>query len=184
MLFFNLQTVLPPSSCTGQLPCKNPAHNPPQAGCLPTATILRNGYLLFRRFYTDEVLHLFEHPHDDGGIFVFHGLVHLVESERVEVPLLTFGSADTAAYLSDFQFCHNAFVLTVKHFTERNAAGLCHGMRIAKFGKRAYGRLHEVVGVGRTLALGEDVLDTHALEHGTHGTAGYHSRTGGQPDAR
>ena len=33
--------------------------------------------------------------------------------------------------------------------------------------------------VGRTLALGEDVLHTDRLEHGTHSTAGLHPGTGG-----
>lgn len=38
---------------------------------------------------------------------------------------------------------------------------------------------HEVVGVGRTLRLGEDVLHTGTLEHGAHGTTGLESGTFG-----
>ena len=34
------------------------------------------------------------------------------------------------------------------------------------------------MGVRRTLALGKHVLDTHRLQHGTHGTAGDDTRTG------
>ena len=51
-------------------------------------------------------------------------------------------------------------------------------MCIAQFGQSADRGLHQVVGVRRTFALRQDVLDTHALEAGTHGPAGDHTGNG------
>ena len=61
---------------------------------------------------------------------------------------------------------------------------LCGRTHLAECGD---GGLHEVVGIGRALALGEHVGDAYALEDGTHGAAGLHAGTvacGLEDDAR
>ena len=40
-------------------------------------------------------------------------------------------------------------------------------------------RFNQVVGIGRSLGLSQNVLDTSTLEYSTHGTTGHNSRTFG-----
>ena len=56
---------------------------------------------------------------------------------------------------------------------------LCNCACITHFTKGLDGGLHQVVGVGRTLRLRQDVVDAHAFEDGTHRTTGHNSRTFG-----
>ena len=71
------------------------------------------------------------------------------------------------------------FGLAVEHFVEADSANLGHGVGVAHFGEGADGGFHHAVGVGGAFGLGEHVLHAHALEHGTHGTAGDNTGTGG-----
>lgn len=50
---------------------------------------------------------------------------------------------------------------------------------ITHFCKCGDGGLYKVVGVGRTLRLGKDIVNADAFEHGAHSTTGYNSGTFG-----
>ena len=69
-------------------------------------------------------------------------------------------------------------VLTVKNFAHGNATQASHGVGVTHLGESGDGSLYQVVGVGRALALGQHVLNTGALEHGTHSTTGLNTGTG------
>ncbi len=56
--------------------------------------------------HLDQMFYFLDHPQDDGRVVVLHALVHLLETQRVQVATLALGGADAAAGLSNRQFSH------------------------------------------------------------------------------
>ncbi len=54
---------------------------------------------------------------------------------------------------------------------------LSHCAGVTHLAQSEDGCLNQVVGVRRTLRLGQNVFDANALEHGTHSATGYHTGT-------
>ena len=67
--------------------------------------------------------------------------------------------------------------LAFEHLFYGDAAVLGNDSGRAHFVEGGDCSLHEVVGVGRALALGKNVGDAHALEHGTHSATGLYTGT-------
>jgi hypothetical protein len=57
------------------------------------------------------MFNLVNHTEDDGRILVHYGLVYFVQTEGVEVAALVLGLTNATLNLSDFQFCHNFFLI-------------------------------------------------------------------------
>ena len=106
------------------------------------------GYELFL-FHFDQVTHGAHHAHDLGGVFVFHWVVELFQSESLDGLFLTLGAVDRTAHLSDDNFAHDQKGLSVEHFGDRNAAQLSHILGTAQFLEGIERRLHHVVRVRR-----------------------------------
>ena len=87
------------------------------------------------------------------------GLVNLADTEGAEVVLLPLGGSVLAFDLSYLKLCHNCSLLSVKNFIHGNSTETGHGVGVPHLGKSGNGSLHEVVRVGRTLTLREDILD-------------------------
>lgn len=109
---------------------------------------------------------------------MLHSVVHLAKAQGVKCSLLHLGAVDAALNLFDLDSCHFLRLFAVKHFVYRDTTVLCHLCRAAQFSQRRDSGLNQVVGVRRALGLGKDVGNTHALKHGTHSAAGFHTGTG------
>ena len=78
-------------------------------------------------------------------------------------------------------------VLAFEYFFYGDTAVLSDSGWRAHFAEGCDGGLHEVVGVRRSFALGEDVSDAYAFEDGTHSATGFNTGTvacGLEDDAR
>lgn len=116
----------------------------------------------------------------DRVLLYLYRIVHPADTKTTKVCLLTLGLAVAAYNLCNSILCHNRVLqLTVENFAHRNSAKTGYRIGIPHLRQSGDRRLHKVVGVGRTLAFGEDVLDAGRLEDGTHSTARLDTRSGG-----
>ena len=107
------------------------------------------GYELFL-FHFHQVTHGAHHAHDLGGVFVFHWVVKLLQSESLDGLFLTLGAVDCTAHLSDDNFAHDQKGLSVEHFGDRNASQLRNILSAAQLLESVERRLHHVVWIRRT----------------------------------
>ena len=94
---------------------------------------------------------LVHHAENDGGSLMLYSVVHLMETQRIEVALLYLRGTDSAFCLCYLDLCHFSVRLTVKHFVERHATGFGNAVGITELTQSGYRSLNEVVGVRRAL---------------------------------
>ena len=107
-------------------------------------------------------------------------MVELAQAQCVERTFLALGTANATFHLLDLNLSHSLGTeLTVKHFVQGDTTIVCHSLRAAHLVQALDSSLDQVVGVGRALALADDIGHADALEHGTHSTTSLHTRTRG-----
>ena len=89
---------------------------------------------------------LVHHAENDGGSLMLYSVVHLMETQRIEVALLYLRGTDSAFCLCYLDLCHFSVRLTVKHFVERHATGFGNAVGITELTQSGYRSLNEVVG--------------------------------------
>ena len=123
--------------------------------------------------------HLADHATVARSIFNLDHLRNLMEAKSDERTLLIDRSTNTTLNLLDFDCCHSFItLLTVKHFVHCNATLTSDLISITHLRESCKSSLHQVVGIGRTLRLCDDVCDTCTLQYSTHSTTGLQTGTG------
>ncbi len=108
------------------------------------------------------MVNFLNHAADAGVVFLLHDLGNPVKSETLKGLLLVFRITNLTLYLLDFNSCHIRN-LSVKHFTHRNTTCTGHGIGVTHLAESLDGSLNQVVGIGRTLRLGEHIGNTGTL---------------------
>ena len=125
----------------------------------------------------NQVMNFVDHATKNGRIFFLHHAIHFLEPERVKRSFLIDRSTYPALCLFNLYSCHNG--LSSEYFFHRNTTMLSNSTGITHLTQSQDRRLNQVVGIGRSLGLSQNVLDTSTLEYSTHGTTGHNSRTFG-----